>query len=254
MEQIHNTSTSISNTSTTKLFSNISSTNTTSLPKQQENSNLSQSNKNTQYNPLANLFPLTSLETLSTKNIHTSSMEIDLSTDFQDSPATNQFLNKDTNQTQPISTQSQNLPLNEPKPKPNPSYDWLLNFPITEEIEPNKKFQTKLSHQLFGFLKKHLFDFFPGKEIKSEKKNQPAYKASFKHLLCSMASQHPDFLIDLIFEHNSDISKNATIPFDYLESTFKNITLQFTTILFKKLNYKEIFAFLVTILPYKIQN
>ncbi|CAG8622952.1 8747_t:CDS:1, partial [Gigaspora rosea] len=72
LEQIHNTSTSISNTSTTESFSNISSTNTTSLPKQQQNSNLSQSNKNTQYNPLANLFPLTPLETLSTKNIHTS--------------------------------------------------------------------------------------------------------------------------------------------------------------------------------------
>ncbi|CAG8760060.1 7182_t:CDS:2, partial [Gigaspora rosea] len=62
-------------------------------------------------------------KTLSTKNIYTSSMEIDLPTNFQDSPATNQFLNKDTNQTQPTSTQSQNLLLNEPKPKPNPSYD-----------------------------------------------------------------------------------------------------------------------------------
>ncbi|CAG8811664.1 6847_t:CDS:1, partial [Gigaspora rosea] len=71
LEQTHNTSTSISNTSTTKLLSNISSTNTTSLPKQQQNSNLSQSNKNTQYNPFANLFLLTPLETLSTKNINT---------------------------------------------------------------------------------------------------------------------------------------------------------------------------------------
>ena len=178
-------------------------------------------------------------------------MEIDPPTTAQDSSITDQLTDKNTNQTQPTPTQSQNLLSNEPKSKPNPSYDWLLNFPITEEMESNKKFQTKLSHQLFGFLKKHLFDFIPGKEIKSEKKNQPVYKASFKHLLHSMVGLRPDFLIDLIFEHNPDIDKNATIPFDYLESTFKNITLQFTTILFTKLNYKEIFGSPVTVPSYK---
>ena len=31
------------------------------------------------------------------------------------------------------------------KSKPNPVYDQLANFPITEEIEPNTKLQTKLS-------------------------------------------------------------------------------------------------------------
>ncbi|CAG8735596.1 3216_t:CDS:2 [Gigaspora rosea] len=99
LEQTYNTSTFISNTSTTKTSFNISLTNTTSLPKQQQNSNLFQSNKNTQHNQLANLFLLTPLKTSSTKNINTSSMEIDLSTNFQDSPATNQLFNKDTNQT-----------------------------------------------------------------------------------------------------------------------------------------------------------
>ncbi|CAG8754291.1 11555_t:CDS:2, partial [Gigaspora rosea] len=77
LEQTHNTFTSISNTSTTKTSSNIFLTNTKSLSKQQQISNLSQSIKNTQHNPLANLFLLTSLETPSTKNINTSSMEID---------------------------------------------------------------------------------------------------------------------------------------------------------------------------------
>ncbi|CAG8793181.1 10353_t:CDS:1, partial [Gigaspora rosea] len=97
LEQTLNTSNYISNISTTESFSNISSTNTTSISKQQH-SNLSQSNKNTQYNPLANLFPLTSLETLLTKNINTS-IEIDPPINSQESSTTNQFLNKNTNQT-----------------------------------------------------------------------------------------------------------------------------------------------------------
>ena len=128
LKQTHNISTPISSsaTSTNEPFSNIFSTYNTSLPKykqkqqqqqlnqqvhkqqqqqtllkqsQQQNLNSPLSNKNSQSNPLANLFPLTPLlETPFTKNINTS-MEIDPPTTAQDSSITDQLTDKNTNQT-----------------------------------------------------------------------------------------------------------------------------------------------------------
>jgi hypothetical protein len=69
-----------------------------------------------------------------------------------------------------------------------------------------------------------------------------------------MAGQRPEFLTDLIYNSNPNIDKSATIPFDLLESTFKNLILKFTTILFTKLNYLEIFASPVTVPPYTAHN
>ena len=62
-----------------------------------------------------------------------------------------------------------------------------------------------------------------------------------------MADQRPEFLTKLIFQCNPTIDKAATIPFEILESTLKKLILKFTTILFTKLNYAEIFASLATI-------
>ena len=47
---------------------------------------------------------------------------------------------------------------------------------------------------------------------------------------------------------------NCTIHFDLLESILKNLMQKFTTILFTKLNYREIFASPATIPLYKIEN
>jgi len=72
------------------------------------------------------------------------------------------------------------------KPKPNPIFDWLANFLITEEMKPNTKLQTKLSFQLFNFLKENLSNFIPG-------------QTSFKYFIRIMAGQRPEFLTELIY-------------------------------------------------------
>jgi len=69
-----------------------------------------------------------------------------------------------------------------------------------------------------------------------------------------MAGKRPDFLTNYIYQVNSSIDKQATIPFNILEDTLKKIILKFTTILFTKLNYLEIFASPATIPPYKPEN
>jgi hypothetical protein len=69
-----------------------------------------------------------------------------------------------------------------------------------------------------------------------------------------MAGLRPKILTNLIYQGNSSISTNATIPFKTLETTLKNLILQFTTTLFTKLNYAEIFASQTTIPPYNILN
>ena len=127
------------------------------------------------------------------------------------------------------------------KPKPNLIFDWLANFLITEEMKPNTKLQTKLSFQLFNFLKENLSNFIPG-------------QTSFKYFIRTMAGQRPEFLTELIYQANPDINSDATIHFDLIESTLKDLLLKFTTILFTKMNYGEIFASPITILLHKIQN
>ena len=69
-----------------------------------------------------------------------------------------------------------------------------------------------------------------------------------------MAGQRPEFLTELIYQANPDINPNATIYFDLIESTLKDLLLKFTTILFTKMNYGEIFASPITIPLHKIQN
>jgi len=121
-------------------------------------------------------------------------------------------------------------------------------------MQPNKKLQTSFSLQLFTFLKKFLYDFYPGKEIKPATSIQPALKALFYYIIRIMAGQQPEFLTDLIYSSNPTIDKSATIPFSLLESTLKNLLLKFTTILFTKLKYLKIFASPVTILLYTAHN
>ena len=52
------------------------------------------------------------------------------------------------------------------RPKLNPSYDFLANFPVTDEMQSHTKLQTEISWKLFNFLKEHLHNFYPGKIIK----------------------------------------------------------------------------------------
>ena len=69
-----------------------------------------------------------------------------------------------------------------------------------------------------------------------------------------MADIKPKFLTDLIQQHNSKTDQSATIPFNILEETLKKLIHTFTTVLFTKLNYPEIFASPATIPPHKTQN
>ena len=108
-------------------------------------------------------------------------------------------------------------------------------------MKSNTKFQTKLSFQLFNFLKENLSNF-------------TSEQSSFKYFIYTIAGQRPEFLTELIYQANPDINADATIHFDLIESTLKNLLLKFTTILFTKMNYEEIFASPITIPPHKIQN
>ena len=69
-----------------------------------------------------------------------------------------------------------------------------------------------------------------------------------------MAGQRSEFLTELIYQANPDINPTTTIHFDLIESTLKSLLLKFTTILFTKMNYGEIFASPITIPPHKIEN
>jgi hypothetical protein len=138
---------------------------------------------------------------------------------------------------------------NSTKTKFEPTFDWLKNFPITEEMETHKKLETPLSHSLFEFLKNHLYNFFPGKIIKIETKFRKEQRASFNYLIKQMAGLKPQFLTEIIFKCNPTTDKQATIPFNILDSTLRKLLLKFTTVLFTKLNYAEIFASPITIPP-----
>ena len=108
-------------------------------------------------------------------------------------------------------------------------------------MKPNTKLQTKLSFQLFNFFKENLSNF-------------TLRQISFKYFIHIIAGQRSKFLTELIYQANLDINSNMTIYFDLIESTLKDLLLKFTTILFTKMNYGEIFASPITILPHKIQN
>ena len=151
---------------------------------------------------------------------------------------------------------SENTPASQPKAytKLNPTFDWLQNFPISDNIKDNKKLQTTFSINLYDFLKKHLYNFYPGSIIKEATYNREPLKASFYHIIRKMAGERPQFLIDYIFQLHPNISKDATIPFETIEGFLKKIILRFTTILFTKLNYAEIFASPATIPPFKVEN
>jgi hypothetical protein len=151
---------------------------------------------------------------------------------------------------------SNNTPITQTEPQVSTKilFDWFKNFPITEEMEKTDKLQTPLSFQLFELLKNNLHDFIPGKEIKPATDNRKALKTSFYHIIRKIAGQRPKFLTDLIYNSNPTISKEATIPFNTLESTLKKLILKFTTILFTKMNYSKIFASSLTIPPYTNKN
>src|SRR6185295_20362992 len=44
------------------------------------------------------------------------------------------------------------------RPKLNPSFDFLANFPVSKEMQKNTKLQTDISRKLFNFLKDHLYN------------------------------------------------------------------------------------------------
>jgi hypothetical protein len=140
------------------------------------------------------------------------------------------------------------------RPKLNPSFDWLANFPVTDEMQNHTKLETEISRQLFNFLKEHLYNFYPGKVLKEATETKYALKASFYLLIRQMAGTRPKFLIDLIQKHNSETDKAATIPFNILEESLKKLIHTFTTVFFTKLNYPEIFASPATIPPIKTEN
>src|ERR1043165_7700155 len=121
-------------------------------------------------------------------------------------------------------------------------------------MKDKTKLQTEISHNLFNFLKEHLYNFYPDKIIKEATENRYALKASFYLLIRQMAGIKPKFLTDLIQQHNSKTDQSATIPFNILEETLKKLIHTFTTVLFTKLNYPEIFASPATIPPHKTQN
>ena len=66
-------------------------------------------------------------------------------------------------------------------------------------MKDNKKLQTTFSVQLYDFLKKHLYNFYPGSIIKEATCNCELLKASFYHIIRKMAGERPQFLIDYIF-------------------------------------------------------
>src|SRR5260363_394524 len=121
-------------------------------------------------------------------------------------------------------------------------------------MKPNTKLQTPFSFQLFDYLKQHLYNFYPGSIIKPETKNNKPLKASFHYIIHLIAGGRPAFLTDYIYQTNPNIDKEATIPFNILETTFKKILYKFTTILFTQFNYAEIFASSITIPSYKPAN
>ena len=141
-----------------------------------------------------------------------------------------------------------------PQAKSTPTFDWLLNYPITDKMKPHTKLQTPFAQQLYYLFKKHLHNFYPGTTLKAASENKQPLKASFYHIIHCMASKQPDFLTNYIYQINSSISNQATIPFNILEDTLKKIILKFTNIFFTKLNYLEIYASPATISPYKPEN
>src|ERR1041384_5969723 len=90
--------------------------------------------------------------------------------------------------------------------KLNPTFDWLQNFPISDNIKDNKKLQTTFSTNLYNFLKKHLYNFYPGSIIKEATHNREPLKASFYNIIQKMAREHSQFLIDYIFKLHPNIS------------------------------------------------
>src|SRR5690242_8059799 len=115
------------------------------------------------------------------------------------------------------------------------------------------KKQTKLNllpRQILFFIKKHLYNFYSGKEIKPATKTRPPLKASFQYIIHIMVAKKLQFLIDIIYKANPDVNPKASIPFKYLETIFRSLLLKFTTTLFTKLNYVKIFESFLTFPPY----
>ena len=121
-------------------------------------------------------------------------------------------------------------------------------------MESNNKLQTNTSSLLYNFLKSHLHNFYPGSIIKEGTKNSKPLKASFHYIIRTMAGESPDFLTSFIYQKNPTINEKTKIPFEIREKTLKLLIHKFTTILFTKLNYAEIFASAATIPPYKPEN
>jgi hypothetical protein len=149
---------------------------------------------------------------------------------------------------------------NQPRDTSN-DLDWFLNYPITENIEPNTKLNTSLAQQLFNFSKIHLRKFTPGQPIPSTSNNtqptanqKPSQKQSFNYLLKSMAAEKPEFLSDFLRQSNPSLSPQLNIPQYAYTSTFKNLLTKFTELLFTKLNYLHIFRSHYSIPPHPISD
>ena len=85
-------------------------------------------------------------------------------------------------QQQPIQTNTNN----QQKVKANPTFDWLANFPISEDMKDKSQLQTEFSRKIFNFLKSYLYIFYSRKEIKFKTSKQKALKASFYYIICKI--------------------------------------------------------------------
>ena len=65
------------------------------------------------------------------------------------------------------------------KIKANPTFDWLANFPISDDMKDKSQLQTELSQKIFNFTKTYLFDFYPSTEIKPKPLNNLPLKLVF---------------------------------------------------------------------------
>ena len=82
-----------------------------------------------------------------------------------------------------------------PQAKSTPTFDWLLNYPITDEMKPHTKLQTPFAQQLYDLLKKHLHNFYPRTTLKAASENKQPLKASFYHILRCMLVNDQTFLL-----------------------------------------------------------
>ncbi|RIB26423.1 hypothetical protein C2G38_2163355 [Gigaspora rosea] len=167
---------------------------------------------------------------------------------------------KKQNSKQLKQNQQQKNTTNQPRDTSN-DLNWFLNYPVTENMEPNTKLNTSLAQQLFNFSKIHLRKFTLGQLISTTPNStqpttnqKPPQKQSFNYLLKTIAAEKPEFLTDFLHKSNPSLSPQLNIPQHAYTSTLKNLLTKFTELLFTKLNYLHIFHSHYSIPPHPISD